>query len=246
MLIDQRLTLRSRGTLGVRPGHIGDISMRKRLLGLMGGALLASAVVVGCADRATTAPITPAATQPANSLLGGLLGGVVGTVGKLLNIVVTLVERPVALNRDIVWSFDAGPNGALSGNRDAGLSITIPPGALDRNVRITVTARAGKVYDYHFEPEGLQFAKPVILTQDVSDNSLLGGLVGGLLGGGSTKSLRGAYYAAPALNYDPKTGQATVNELEPTVTVPGYVSFQIKHFSGYVVASCDNGGFGGF
>ena len=219
--------------------------MQKRLLNIIGAALVASAVVAGCADRATTAPITPAATQPSNSLLGGLIGGVVGTVGKLLNIVVTLVERPVALQQDVVWSFDAGPAGALSGNRAVGLSIAIPPGALDHTVRITVTARAGKVYDYHFEPEGLQFAKPVVLTQDVSDNSLLGGLLGGLLGSNG-KSVRGAYYAAPSLQYDPTTGQATVNELEPTVNVPGYVTFQIKHFSGYVVASCNDGGFGGF
>jgi hypothetical protein len=71
-------------------------------------------------------------------------------------------------------------------------------------------------------------------------------LLGGLLGGNSNSSLRGAYYAAPTIKYDPTTNQATVNELEPTVTIPGYVSFQIRHFSGYVVASCDNGGFGGF
>jgi hypothetical protein len=79
----------------------------------------------------------------------------------------------------------------------------------------------------------------------VSDNSLLGGLLGGLLRGSST-AVRGAYYSAPSLQYDPGSGQATVNELEPTVTVPGYVSFTIKHFSGYVLASCNNGGFGGF
>jgi hypothetical protein len=85
----------------------------------------------------------------------------------------------------------------------------------------------------------LQFARPVVVTQDVSDNSLLG-LVGGLLG--SSKTPRGAYYASPTLQYDPKTGTATVNELEPTISGAGYVSFQIKHFSGYTIAMCDNGG----
>ena len=221
--------------------------MQKRLLRYAGVALVTSAIIAGCADRVTTAPANPAATQPSNNLIGGLLGGVVGTVGKLLNVVVSLVERPTRLQQDVVWSFDAGPAGALSGNRAAGLSIAIPAGALDRNVRITVTARAGKIYDYHFEPEGLQFAKPVVLTQDVSDNSLLSGLLGGLLGVNGGKSVRGAYYAAPSLQYDPKTDQATVNELEPTVNVPGYVTFQIRHFSGYTVAMCDNGSsFGGF
>ena len=219
--------------------------MRKRLLGIVGAALIASAVVAGCADRAPTAPVVPsAATQPSNSLLGGLLGGVIGTVGKLLNIVVTLVERPTALSQDIVWSFDAGPGGAISGNRQAGLSITVPPGALSKDVRITVTVKAGKVYNYQFAPEGLQFALPVVVTQDVSDNSLIGSLLGGLLG--SSKTAKGAYYAAPTLQYDPRTGSATVNELEPTVNAGGLLSFQIRHFSGYTVAMCDNGGFGGF
>lgn len=217
-------------------------SMRKHLLRFVGAALIASAVVAGCSDRLTSAPQMPAA-QPNNSLLGGLLGGVIGTVGKLLNIVVSLVQRPTALHNDIVWSFDAGPAGTVSANSAAGLSIAVPPGALSQTVHITVTVKAGSVYNYQFQPEGLQFAQPVVVTQDVSDNSLLGGLVTGLLGGGSS-NIKGAYYSASSLQYDPSTGQATVNELEPTVTIPGYVSFQIRHFSGYVVASCNSGGFG--
>jgi hypothetical protein len=215
--------------------------MRKRLLGLVGVALVASAVIAGCADRTPSAPLTPAATQPSKSLLGGLIGGVVGTVGKLLNIVVTLVARPTTLQRDVVWSFDAGPGGTVSANRTAGLSITVPPGALSQTTHITVTVKAGNVYNYQFQPEGLQFAVPVVVTQDVSNNSLIGSLLGGLLG--SNKVVKGAYYSAPTLQYDPTTGQATVNELEPTITGAGLLSFQIKHFSGYTIAMCDNGGF---
>ena len=220
--------------------------MKKRLLGVASAALVLSALAVGCSDRMPSAPqaASPVPTQQSNSLLGGLLGGVIGTVSKLLNIVVTLVERPTALSQDVVWSFDAGPGGAISANRQAGLSIAVPPGALSKSVRITVTVKAGNVYNYQFAPEGLQFALPVVVTQDVSDNSLLGSLLGGLLG--SNKTVRGAYYSAPTLQYDPKTGTATVNELEPTVTGGGLLSFQIRHFSGYVVASCDNTGFGGF
>jgi hypothetical protein len=217
--------------------------MQKRLLNIVGAALIASAVVAGCADRAPSAPLGPAASQPSQSLLGGLLGGVVGTVTKLLNIVVTLVTRPTALQQDIVWSFDAGPGGVVSANRAAGLSIAVPPGALSQNVHITVTVKAGNVYNYQFAPEGLQFALPVVVTQDVSDNSLVSSLLGGLLG--SSKTAKGAYYTASTLQYDPKTGQATVNELEPTVTGAGLLSFQIRHFSGYTIAMCDNS-YGGF
>ena len=220
--------------------------MKKRLLGVASAALLLSALAVGCSERMPSAPqaASPVPTQQSNSLLGGLLGGVIGTVSKLLNIVVTLVERPTALSQDIVWSFDAGPGGAISANRQAGLSISVPPGALSQNVRITVTVKAGNVYNYQFAPEGLQFAVPVVVTQDVSDNSLINSLLGGLLG--SSKTAKGAYYSAPTLQYDPKTGTATVNELEPTVVGGGLLSFQIRHFSGYTVAMCDNSGFGGF
>ena len=214
--------------------------MSKRFLRAL-GLLLAAGTLAGAGCSGDRSPLAPAPTetrsiqpaQPSQGLLGGLLGGVLGTVGKLVNIVVAVVERPVALQQDVVWSFYAGPGGASSGNRTVGLSIVIPPGALDRQVKITVTARKGQVIDYHFEPEGLQFAKPVVITQEVSS-----GLLSSLLG--LNRTLRGAYYASETLAYDPKTGTATVNELQPSVTGPGFVSFQIRHFSGYVVASCDN------
>jgi hypothetical protein len=219
--------------------------MPKRLVAVLGLALAAGAVVAGCnSDRSPLAPPrTDAAVQASSSLLGGVVGVVTGTVGKVLNVVVSLVQRPAPLANDVSWSFTAGPAGASSSSRESGLSIVVPPGALDRTVTITVTARKGNVYDYHFEPEGLQFAKPVVLTQDLSNSSLLG-LVSDLLSG--KKAIKGAYYAAPTLKYDPATGLATVNELEPSVSGPGTVTFRIRHFSGYTVAACDNDGFGGF
>jgi hypothetical protein len=212
--------------------------MRKHLLRLVGAALLASAAVVGCSDHVTSAPPSPA-VQPSRSLLGGLLGGVVGTVTGLLNIVVTLVQRTTGLQNDIVWSFDAGPGGAVSANSAAGLSISVPPGALSQTVHITVTVKAGSVYNYQFQPEGLQFAQPVVVTQSISNNNLLTSLLGSLTG--TSNTIRGAYYSASTLQYNSSTGQATVNELEPTVAFPGYVSFQIRHFSGYTLASCNSG-----
>lgn len=215
--------------------------MRKHLLKFVGVALIASALVVGCTDRITSVRESPAA-QPTNSLLGGLLGGVLGTVGSLLNIVVSLVTRPATLQNDIVWSFYAGPGGTVSSNSTAGLSIAVPPGALSQTVKITVTVKAGNVYNYQFQPQGLQFALPVVVTQNVSNNSLLESLLGGLLG--TSNNIRGAYYSASTLQYDPTTGQATVNELEPTTAIPGYVSFKIKHFSGYTLASCNGGNVG--
>jgi hypothetical protein len=221
--------------------------MPKRLVALLGLALGLTLFAGACSsDRSPLAPTPPAAAPtagPEQGLIGGLLGGVSGTVSGLLNATVSVVTRSSSLDRDVSWSFDAGPKGAISHNKQTGLTMTVPPGALTKTVRITVTARRGNVVDYHFEPEGLQFAVPAVLTQDLSLTTVLSGLTNTLFG----RTLKGAYYSSAKLQYDPKTGKAVVNEFQPTVSsgLLGIVSFQIKHFSGYVVASCD-GNDGGF
>ena len=219
--------------------------MPKRLASVLSLAAALALFAGACSggDRSPLAPAAPVAAAevgPQQSLLGGLLGGVTGTVTGLLDATVSVVHRSSTLKNDVTWSFDAGPRGAVSYNRALGLTMTVPPGALSKTVRITVTARKGDVVDYHFEPEGLQFAVPAVLTQDLSLTSVVTGLTNTLTG----RTLKGAYYSADRLQYDPKTGKAVVNEFQPTLSsgLLGVVSFQIKHFSGYVVASCDNDG----
>jgi hypothetical protein len=223
--------------------------MPKRLPAALSLGLGLTLFAAACnGDRSPLAPAAPAAVAPQGGadqgLLGGLLGGVTGTVSGLLNATVSVVTRSSALSEDVSWSFYAGPQGAVSYNRQLGLTMTVPPAALSKTVKITVTARKGNVVDYHFEPEGLQFAIPAVLTQDLSLTSVVSGLTTTLTNTLTGKTLKGAYYSADKLQYDPKTGTAVVNEFEPTVTsgLLGTVSFQIKHFSGYVVASCDSDG----
>lgn len=203
--------------------------MPKRLMRSVCLALGASALLVGCnSDHTPVAPSAPATPAVSPSLLGGLLGGLTTTV-------VGVVDRVVPLPSDVTWSFVAGPGGARSSNSVAGLSIYVPPGALSSNVTITVTAVHGSVVNYHFEPEGLKFASPVVLTQDMSLTTTLLNLL-------TASSMHGAYYSSPTLQYDPSTNTATVNELEPTSTnlLDSSVSWQIRHFSGYILASCNS------
>ena len=216
--------------------------MPKRLKSTLRLTLVATALLVACSGEHN--PLAPPAVVPAApvaaaegpasasllGLVGGLVGGVVKTVSNLLNLLVGVVERVVPLSKDVSWSFYAGPGGVRSSNSTVGLSVYVPPGALTKTVKITVTARSGKLYDYHFEPEGLQFAVPVVLTQTLPSSAFKDG---GL-------TLKGAYYSAPTLQYDATTGQATVNEIQPTVVDAWHnqISFSIRHFSGYVVASC--------
>lgn len=201
--------------------------MTKRLSLLLAFAVAASALGLGCSAEHSTEPITAAAPPaPEASLLGGLTSSLVSVVDWL-----------VPLQSNVSWSFTAGPAGVRSSNAATGLTIIVPPGALAKNVTITVTAVKGNVVNYQFQPAGLQFAYPVTLTQNMSlTTTLLNTLTG--------TTLKGAYYSSSTLQYNSTTNSATVNEFEPTVTnlLGGAVSWQIKHFSGYVVASCTSGG----
>lgn len=221
--------------------------MRKPVRALLYFVLPAAFGVAACSDSGPTSITAPVSTAPvsqnaqptASHLLGGLLGGDDGLLDGLLGIVFDLVSRlgsflvppvvrSVELAADVTWSFYAGPNGATSSNSYVGLTIAIPRGALASTQRITVTALKGRPVAYKFEPHGLVFARPVILTQNLrgtSANALL------------QNPLSAGYFATDRVELS--DGLASVSELLSAVVLPGTskVAFPIKHFSGYIVAS---------
>lgn len=197
--------------------------------------LVASAfAVAACADIAPTEPDPQPmerATAEQSNLLGGLLGGVLGGVIKILfglvNALIAPVTRTLGLSNDISWSFVAGPNGAVSSNSRAGLTVSVPSGALAAPTVITVTALAGDAVAYKFQPHGLVFQRPVTLKQN--------------LGGVSYSSrdvLVGAYFKTDRLVMN-ENGLAQVSEVLPAQlnSYTKTLTFQIEHFSGYIVAS---------
>jgi hypothetical protein len=163
-------------------------------------------------------------------LLGGLLGGLTQTVGSLL---VTPVHRATPLANDVTWTFQAGPYGGLTSNPQTGLTVYVPPGALDQNVTITVTALKGSAVAYRFEPH-LEFDEKVVLTQN------LNGLRYGLLGTGllNLSSFKGAHFPGDAPVYT-WSGQARVDEVVSALLslFTKSVSFGVDHFTGWIVAS---------
>ena len=174
--------------------------MRYGVRFILGIAASATVLATACSDsmRApATAPVTPTAESSAQ-----LLDGLLGTVGRLL---VTPVHRRTALENDVTWSFTAGALGGSTYNPAVGLSVYVPPGALDRNVRITVTALKGSVVAYRFEPH-LEFDRKVVLTQN------LDGLRYGLLGTNLLASFKGAHFPGdePDITRD---GLAVVDEV---------------------------------
>jgi hypothetical protein len=192
----------------------------------IGAFVLALSLAVACSSEHAT-PTTPllAPTAASASLLG-TVGSVVGTTLSVLQ-PVTLLQRTTALPADIAVTQTIGAGGGTLSIPGAGVTVTVPMGALAAPTIITMTARAGTNVAYDFQPHGIVFAKPLTFTQKLggTNTSLLSPLTGMQLG----------YYAD-----DSQLGQTTalvgeliggtLNLLSQTFTS------RIGHFSGYVVS----------
>ena len=129
---------------------------------------LATVTLTSCADDA--APTAPPAPQiaPDPSLLGDLLGGVTGTVGGLVD-QLGFVSWNVQTTH--TGSAEIGPMGGVVWVGPHRLFV--PPYALHEKVRITAVAPKGQYVQIQFQPEGLQFRKPTLLSMSYSECSLL-------------------------------------------------------------------------
>jgi hypothetical protein len=202
-----------------------------RRLGAVAAVLL---LVVGCSQDNTLAPTSPpapTAVAPQGAASGDLLGGVVGTVTSTLKLTTANgLQRKVALANDINVSANIGRAGGVLSIPEAGVTVLVPPGALDATTTITMTARKGTLVAYDFAPHGITFKVPLVFSQrlGVTKATLL-----------EAPFLRLGYYSDPSL-----LGQTTalVSELLGGVVSVLNWSFTapIKHFSGYVV-SCGRG-----
>jgi hypothetical protein len=214
------------------------ISLRRA--GLLSVALL-TIVSTACNTDTVAAPsvTAPSAIVQAPSmlphdgasqdLLGGLLGTVTGTVDAVTTTLgltsanAVLRTRPLA--QPITVRKTIGRLGGSLSIPEAGITVTVPYGALDRDTEITMTARAGYLLAYDFEPHGVTFNVPLVFRQSLSNTNV------GLL---SPLALKLGYYEDPSL-----LGETTalVSEviggltsiLTRTFTAP------IKHFSGYII-----------
>lgn len=130
---------------------------------------LAAVVLTSCADdhAPPTAPPVPQ-IAPDPSLIGDLLGGVTGTVGGLANSL-GLVSCNVTTTHSA--SAEIGPAGGVLWVGPHRLYV--PPKALTETVRISAVAPRGNYVQIQFEPEGLEFQRPTMLSVSYRDCSLL-------------------------------------------------------------------------
>jgi hypothetical protein len=188
-------------------------------------AALALSVVAfaGCSIDQPTA--VPRSTTPEAAPSGDLLG----LLGSLLN--VNGLQRTTPLREPITVSKTIGTDGGTLTIPAAGVTVTVPRGALKAPTLITMTARSGALVAYDFAPHGITFAKPLAFTQQLRGTNAT------LL---SAPFIQLGYYKDASLLT--KTGGLVSELLGGVVDVLSWsYSGNIPHFSGYIV-TCGRGG----
>jgi hypothetical protein len=172
---------------------------------------LAAVVLTSCADDHAP-PTGPAPVAPDPALIGDLLGGVTGTVGGVVN---SLGLASCNVTTTHSSSAYIGPMGGVL--RVGPHRLTVPPKALPNYVRISAVAPSGQYVQIEFEPQGLRFALPTVLTMSYSECSLL-----------SPLRLRIVYV----------NDNLQILEVLPTVTslLTRTASAPVDHFSRYMLA----------
>jgi hypothetical protein len=184
---------------------------------ILARAAAAAAVVLSfTACGESSSPVAPA---PIATPAAGLLGSSLTTVHGLTR--TKPITTPVTVKATI---------GLLGGviNGPGGLTVVVPPGAVLKNTNFSVTALAGDMVTYEFEPHGTRFLVPLVMTQRTEGLNLTGVPL---------LSLKAGYFAS-ASQLNEKDNTAQVDELLSLgVNLPlGTMVFTVQHFSGYMVA----------
>jgi hypothetical protein len=127
------------------------------------------------------------------------------------------------------------PQGGVLKLPQSGLTLRFPAGAVTKPLTITVTALAGDLVAYDFQPHGTVFKTPVLVQQDLKgtkaeiDPSLMTQLRGGFLANGE-KDIDASGKAQITETY-------AIQLFTEGGPKPRQARFTITHFSGYILAS---------
>jgi hypothetical protein len=181
-----------------------------------------AATLAACGDGASiTAPGEPASSLRAD-------GSVPDAAMAVLPTTPTTALRPVTRTvpvGDLYVTKVIGPLGGTISLSSAGLTVTVPRGAVAANTTFQIHALAGTAIAYEFEPHGTKFPVPLIVRQSLQ---------------GTTTPLAMPSFVA---GYFADKSQivsstlANVTEEIPVIGGMGFVSFPVWHFSGYLVSS---------
>ncbi|HEY2067593.1 MAG TPA: hypothetical protein VGG84_16685 [Gemmatimonadaceae bacterium] len=123
---------------------------------------------------------------------------------------------------------------------EAGLRVSFPEGSIPSTTQVCLTAHAGSLLTYSFQPHGLQFGVPVQVLQDLrgttayNDRVMARTMIAGYLSAGVQADVDDQGVGTFAETFS----TAMYDDAEkPTKTAPASVTFSTVHFSGYALAS---------
>ena len=176
--------------------------------------------VAGCADAPNappTAPASPALTEAPRPALLGILA------------LTPILQRRVALPADVTVRARIGYEGGTIAIPEAGLRVVIPRGAVSEPVDFVATAVAGRGVAYRFDPHGIRFARPLVVTQELRGTEWIGLPL---------LNMRAGYFKDDA-QLDAERALVRLDELLPLTLdlLRLQARFNVEHFSGYVLTS---------
>ncbi len=211
---------------GFTPGSKRTRTKRHRIIRTV--SAIAAVATLGLAAACSSDSVTAPQLTRNNGLLGSLVTGAVNTLWSVTGVLRT-TSVAVPITRSAVITLAGGHIDIP----ELGFRLDVPAGALPADsMVISVTALAGRTVAYEFEPHGTNFLKPLTIHQD------LPGRLASLLGASPTYV--GGYFKN-ASQVNSNTGAATVNETFTTSLLSNQISFDITHFSGYMVATGKSG-----
>jgi hypothetical protein len=198
---------------------------------------LAAILAGACSDSATTGPSTGSGLTPTFATAVVTSGG--------NGVTAPVLTRTTPLASDIVVSAVITPgkpgSAAQSVKIDAaGLKVSFPWNAVRVPTTVKITAYAGDLVSYSFEPHGIQFDTTIKVQQELKgttaykNDALRASLAGGYLDDGL------ADINADGIASITEVFPIYYNETDPTGTVkltPSVAKFETRHFSGYIIAT---------
>lgn len=148
---------------------------------------------------------------------------------------VNVLQRSAPLLHSFVAAGVIGRDGGTLSIPEAGLTVEFPRNAVRTATPIAVTAVPGSGVAYVFQPHGLQFRRPPVITQDLRGTEVYGNPQ-------LRATLEGAYVPDPAGILGTV---ARVRETRPTtVDVAGWkMRFDVDHFSTYLASTSRRTGY---
>lgn len=186
---------------------------------IRGAAAIVTILLAACSGDA----ISPTAPSAAPSPTAGI-----GSAAS--SVVVPVLAWSTPLAEDVSTSAVIGPRGGLLWLRETGLVVVVPRGAVAEPMTFRVTAVAGDVVAYEFEPHGVRFAVPLEATQNLRGTNWWRG---------SASEMELGYFSDRAV-IDEQAHEAAVEERYPTKVFYFFgpkLHFEIPHFSGYIIST---------